>query len=40
MLHAIHGAESFARGWIGDGCCEAIDADLHCGISGMPSLIG
>ena len=32
MLHAFHGAEREARGWVGDSRCEAVNADLHfCG---------
>ena len=29
MLHALDGAEGEARGRVGDGRCEAVDADLH-----------
>ena len=32
MLHTLDGAEGEAGGRVGDGRCEAVDADLHfCG---------
>ena len=33
MLHALDGLERETGGRVGDGCCEAVDADLHLGDS-------
>ncbi len=29
MLHALDGLEGETGGWVGDGCGEAVDAELH-----------